>query len=198
MPGRPSPHPALLAVTAAATVLALSACTGGHGEHAAPDPSATASSPVGVFNGADTAFAQGMIAHHQQAVEMAQLAAQRQAGPQVAALAGRIKQAQEPEIATMRMWLAAWGRPTADPAHDAAHPGTGMLTEAQLSKLRVASGADFDRLFCELMIAHHEGAVTMAQRVRADGASPQVEQLANRIIATQQAEIGEMRALLRK
>ncbi len=197
MLGRPSPRPALLAVTAAAAVLALSACTG-HGEHAAPDPSATASSAVGVFNGADTAFAQGMIAHHQQAVEMAELAAQRQAGPQVAALAARIKRAQEPEIATMRMWLAAWGQPTAGPAHGTAHPDTGMLTDAQLNKLRVASGAAFDRLFCELMIVHHEGAIAMAQRVRADGASPQAEQLAANIVTAQQAEIGEMRALLRK
>ncbi len=197
MPGRPSPRPALLAAVAAVTVLALGACTG-HGEHAVPDPSVTASSPVGVFNGADTAFAQGMIAHHQQALVMAELAPQRQAGPQVAALAQQIKRAQEPEIATMRMWLAAWGQPTADPAHDAAHAGSGMLTDAQLNKLRVASGADFDRLFCELMIVHHEGAITMAQRVRADGASPQAEQLAARIIAGQQAEIGQMRALLRK
>ncbi|MEV4415838.1 DUF305 domain-containing protein [Catellatospora sp. NPDC049609] len=193
MIGRPSLRPALLAVAAAA-VLAVTACTD-HGEHA-PDPSVTASSPVGVYNGADTAFAQSMIVHHQQALDMTALAAQRQAGPEVAALAAQIRRAQEPEIATMRRWLAAWQQPTAAPAHDK-HAGTGMLTPAQFDQLRKASGAEFDRLFCELMIMHHEGAVAMAEKVQADGASTQVEVLATRIIADQRAEIAKMRALLK-
>lgn len=197
MLGHPSLRPALLTVSAAVTALALTACTD-HGDHDAnPLPTVTTSSAVGEYTGADVTFAQGMIPHHQQALEMAELAATRAADPEVSALAQQIRRGQSPEIATMRSWLAAWGQPTAAPDHDGEHARmAGMLTDAQLTGLRGASGKQFDRMFCELMIVHHEGALAMARDLIVEGASPRAKQLAHQIADAQQAEIAKMKALL--
>ncbi|GAA1380084.1 DUF305 domain-containing protein [Catellatospora chokoriensis] len=191
---------ALMPAAAAVTALVLTGCGAGHagmdhGSGAAP--TATASSAIGAFNDADVAFAQGMIPHHQQAVRMAQLAATRAADPEVKALAEQIRAAQDPEIATMTGWLRTWQRPTAMPGHETGHQGMpGMMSDAQLATLEAASGRDFDRMFSELMIAHHEGAVTMAQQELANGANPAAKELAQRIVTAQQAEIATMKALL--
>lgn len=154
----------------------------------------------GEANAADVMFAQMMIPHHEQAVVMADLTPDRSSDPQILALALEIKNAQAPEIELMESWLENWGIDMlpADEAMAAhgSHGMDGMLTEEQLNELAAAQGADFDELFAAFMIEHHEGAVAMAQDVLTSGQDPAVSQLAREIIATQEKEILQLRALL--
>jgi uncharacterized protein (DUF305 family) len=150
--------------------------------------------PAAEHNEADVAFAHGMIPHHEQAIEMSEMALVQASSPKVKDLATRIKNAQGPEIDQMKGWLARWGEPVT-PSHGQ-HGGQGMLDDAEMARLRAASGTGFDRLFLDGMIRHHEGAVTMAKEEQAKGMFAEAKELAGRIIAAQEAEIAQMRGLL--
>ena len=163
------------------------------------DPALSAPEP----NDADITFAQDMIPHHEQAVEMAKLAADKAAAPEVTDLARRIEQAQGPEIEQLRSWLQAWGEDEtagggmAGMDHGGSgSAGAGMMSEEEMTSLQSASGADFDRMFLEMMTRHHEGAIDMARTELEQGQLEEVKQMAQRIIDTQQAEINEMRQIL--
>ena len=148
---------------------------------------------------ADAMFAQMMIPHHEQAVEMSTLAETRASSPEIKELAAEIKAAQQPEIDLMTSWLQEWGIPVmsgmdAMDTHGG-HGMSGMLTQDQMQQLADASGPEFDRLFAEYMILHHEGAIEMAEPV-VDSKDPRVAALAAEIIATQAEEIAQMRAFL--
>ncbi|GAA2505609.1 DUF305 domain-containing protein [Streptomyces gobitricini] len=145
-------------------------------------------------NAADFAYAQMMIVHHGQALEMTALAAEQASSTQVKQVAARIAAAQRPEIGAMRGWLRNHGGPRPHTGHD---HGTmpGMATEAQMAQLRGARGGAFDELFLRLMITHHQGAVTMAGEVLSQGNNIQVEEMANDVIAQQTAEIDRMRSM---
>ncbi|TCK21457.1 DUF305 domain-containing protein [Pseudonocardia endophytica] len=188
------------AAAALAAALVLTACGSSQAPHApAPQASATSSASTGAHNDADVAFAQGMIPHHEQAVQMSRPAAERGADPQVAGLAARIEQAQAPEIAQMRGFLAAWGAPESAAGMsgmDHSGMGGGMMTDQEMGQLDQARGAVFDRLYLQLMIRHHEGAVQMARTELASGTNPEARALAQRIVDSQQAEIAEMQRLL--
>jgi uncharacterized protein (DUF305 family) len=198
--------PARLAVGAALSLsLLLTGCgagstTAGPGAAptAGPDGGATDANAAG-FNAADVRFAQMMVPHHRQAVEMAELAPDRAERPEVRELAEQIRAAQDPEIATMARLLQAWGDGTDHSGMDHSgmgHPGmAGMMTPEQMQQLEAADGAAFDALFLQLMIAHHEGAVADAQRELAEGVHPEARELASAIVATQRAEIDRMRQL---
>lgn len=181
----------------AAAALALAGCTstdaGSSHEGHGGEPSAEASSGA---SAADVMFAAMMIPHHEQAVEMADIVlAKPDLDPRVADLATRIRDAQAPEITTMEGWLDSWGA-DAD-AHDGMqHGDDGMLSDDELAELEAADGAEASRLFLEGMIAHHEGAVAMAEQEVADGSDPDAVALAESIVETQQAEIAEMETLL--
>jgi uncharacterized protein (DUF305 family) len=157
-----------------------------------------------VHNSIDVAFAQGMIPHHAQAVEMSELAATNTSNPEVQALATEIIAAQGPEIELMTEWLTAWGAEVPDPEasmdENMEMAGgmmmSGMISDSDFEKLRAARDAEFDRLYLELMILHHEGAIEMAQQELDGGDSPEAKELAQRIIDAQQAEITRMEALL--
>ncbi|MFH8442493.1 DUF305 domain-containing protein [Streptomyces sp. NPDC018026] len=203
---------------AGAAALVLAACGGsgddggsaGHGGHAATaSPSAPASSSAsasasqGQHNAADVAFAKGMIPHHRQAVEMADLAPDRARSAEVKKLAADIKKAQDPEIRTLSGWLTSWGEDV--PAEGAMDHSThdmddmgGMMTAEEMTELENASGTAFDTAFTEMMIKHHEGAVDMAKTEQADGAHGPAKKMAGEIIDSQSAEIEQMNALLGK
>lgn len=148
---------------------------------------------------ADAMFAQMMIPHHEQAVEMSTLAETRASSPEIKELAAEIKAAQQPEIDQMTAWLEEWGMPVMSGmdamGEHGGHGMSGMLTEDQLQQLADAQGADFDRLFAEFMILHHEGAIDMAEDV-VDSKDPRVAALAQAILTTQAEEIAQMRAFL--
>ncbi|GGQ20818.1 lipoprotein [Streptomyces griseomycini] len=199
---------------AGAAALVLAACGGdgdggpavGHGGHdaaASPSASSTASAPASQerHNAADVAFAKGMIPHHRQAVEMADLAPDRARSAGVRKLAADIRKAQGPEIETLSGWLTSWGEEVpAEGAVDHSGHGTGdmggMMTDEEMSELGKASGEAFDTAFMELMIKHHEGAVEMARTEQADGAFGPARKMAGEIIASQGAEIEQMNELL--
>jgi uncharacterized protein (DUF305 family) len=193
---------ACLAAVAVSAALTLTAC-GGDSEDsgsAAPSPSVPAETSADTHNAQDVAFAQGMIPHHQQAVEMAGLADGRASSAEVEDLAARIEKAQGPEISTMTGWLKAWGErvPEAMPGmNHSAHSGmAGMMDSADMEKLEKASGEDFDSMFLTMMVEHHEGAVEMATTEKAKGEYRDATAMSGDIITTQNAEISEMKKLL--
>ncbi|WP_066372040.1 DUF305 domain-containing protein [Herbidospora mongoliensis] len=167
----------------------------------APGSSGTVATPgqtLGTYaadvSAADVRFAEGMVGHHRQALEMTGLVAERASDERVKALAGRIAAAQQPEIAVMTGWLGRLGREV--PAGHAHMTGYGMASLEQMNELRGARGAAFDQLFLKLMIAHHEGAVRMAGGELRDGRDQLMTTLAMDIVSGQQIEIGRMRAIL--
>ena len=145
-----------------------------------------------------------MIPHHAQAISMAQLASSRAASPQVKALASRIEAAQNPEIQQMSALLNSWGAPV--PATTENMPGMhhqpgqmpGMMNNAQMQQLSSASGPAFDRMFLQMMIVHHQGAVSMAQTELAPGTNPPRANSPNRSSPLSKAEIGEIQQLLQQ
>jgi uncharacterized protein (DUF305 family) len=144
------------------------------------------------FSGTDIMFAQMMIPHHQQAVEMAQLAKKNTTNPEVLALADQIEKAQAPEIEQMTKWIKSSGA-SMDMGHDM--PMDGMLTSERMSALSAATGPAFDTLFLQGMIAHHQGAIAMADLI-AQSTNPEAKKLAEAIVTGQTAEIATMQKLL--
>jgi uncharacterized protein (DUF305 family) len=143
---------------------------------------------------ADVRFAEMMIPHHRQALEMAALAADRAAGPLVGAIAQRISTGQGPEIVVMTSWLESLGRP-APGSHDHGGAGYGMATLEELNRLRAARGAAFDSLFLRLMIRHHEGAITMAGEELGRGTDRAMRKMAQDVMSGQEIEIARMRRM---
>jgi uncharacterized protein (DUF305 family) len=149
---------------------------------------------------ADVAFMQNMIAHHAQALEMTALTAARSSRDDIKLLARRITESQSAETAMMESWLRKRGRPAVDSSHAHHTDMPGMLTKAEIERLVQAADAEFDRLFLELMIRHHEGALTMVAALAAipgAGEEPELWQLISHIDADQRAEIARMQRMLR-
>ncbi|MDZ7881666.1 MAG: DUF305 domain-containing protein [Mycobacterium sp.] len=210
----------------AASALFVSACSGTASDGEASSVTTSMSTSVGApaaagtHNDADVAFAQGMIPHHEQAVEMSDMLLRKQGvDPVVVSLADKIKGAQAPEIATMQGWLQQWGVPAAPamsgadmpghnmPGHDmsgggamgdmpAMGGGHGMMSDADMAALQNAQGVDAGRLFLEQMIEHHQGAIVMAQQEIDNGQFPAAVDMARSIVSSQQAEIDEMQTML--
>ncbi|MDO8309632.1 MAG: DUF305 domain-containing protein [Actinomycetota bacterium] len=149
-------------------------------------------------NMSDVMFAQMMIPHHEQAIEMSALAPANGASTEVLELAQAIPAAQAPEIEQMRAMLERWGVPMTM-ADRSVHGGmamTGMVSGEDMDRLQAAQGADFDRRYLELMIAHHEGAIAMTQDPLANGDDPELRTLLEAIVTSQTAEIEQMRQML--
>ncbi|MCW2584463.1 MAG: Lipoprotein [Klenkia sp.] len=191
-----SSHPTraagILGALVAASV-ALSACSSSENTAASETPTTVPADAT--FNAADITFAQSMIAHHEQAVSMADLVADRSTDPDVLDLADRIQAAQEPEIDTLDGWLDSWGADSETSGMDHSRMG-GMMTEEDMSSLEAASGVQFDRLWLQMMLEHHTGAVGMAQTEIDDGEDPQAIALAQDVQSSQGTEITEMEQLL--
>ena len=196
----------IMTLVAAAAALTVSGALGGCGTTATPPSSSSPSSSSAVaqtHNQADITFAQGMIPHHTQAIAMSMMAAQQAGSPQVKDLAARIQAEQQPEIDQLSGFLRSWNAPVPPMAGmgqgDMGSMGgamPGMMTNGEMQQLGQASGAAFDRMFLQMMISHHQGAVMMAKTELNDGQNPDARQLAQRIIDAQQHEITEMRTLL--
>ncbi|GLV95142.1 MULTISPECIES: DUF305 domain-containing protein [Streptomyces] len=202
-----SPIRRATAVAAAATAALVLAACGGNGDDtgsASSDqntasPAASAPAQQGDHNAADVTFAQGMIPHHRQAIEMADLAATRAESADVKKLAGEIKKAQDPEIKTLSGWLTSWGEQV--PAEGQGHGGhdmSGMMSAEEMKQLESSSGKAFDTAFLTMMVKHHEGAVAMAKTEQSDGTYQPAKDMAGAIITSQSAEIAQMNTLLGK
>ncbi|WP_128382448.1 DUF305 domain-containing protein [Streptomyces cavernae] len=192
------------AVTAGA--LFLAAC-GGNGDdmsgmdHGSGNSSASATAEGGAgsasFNDADVAFAQMMIPHHEQALEMARLADGRASDAEVKDIAGKVEEAQDPEIKTMKGWLGSWKQPTAMesmPGMD--HGGGGMMSDADMKELQAMKGTEFDKMFAEMMIEHHNGAISAAKEEQKNGKNADAMKMAGEIVKGQSAEVKQFQGIL--
>ena len=143
------------------------------------------------FSPTDIAFAEMMIPHHEQAIEMSELALMNSTNPEVLELAQEIKSSQAPEIELMASWSGVKS------STHAGHTMDGMLSEDELNALRAATGAEFDRLFLQGMIKHHQGAIEMAMDVK-NSNSVVVADLSAAIVKQQEIEVTRMEELLLK
>ncbi|MDH4006372.1 MAG: DUF305 domain-containing protein, partial [Gammaproteobacteria bacterium] len=155
------------------------------------------------YSPADAQFMHDMIPHHHQALEMAELVADRTNRPELIDVAGRINVSQGDEIEFMQQWLRERGEHVPEPtAHDAmhiSHKMAGMATPEQMAELAASTGTDFDRLFLTLMITHHEGAVTMVEELlEQPGAAydPVLFEFVTDVTNSQSTEIERMNVLL--
>ncbi|MEU0214907.1 DUF305 domain-containing protein [Streptomyces sp. NPDC006265] len=200
---------AALGTTAVAAALVLAACGSDNGSDTGSgtqtSASAGAEDTAGAHNDQDVSFAQDMIPHHQQAIQMSKMAARQASSAEVKDLATRIEKAQGPEIETMSGWLESWGEdaPSSMPGMD--HGGDsgsshmpGMMDTEDMDELMEASGKGFDTMFLTMMVEHHEGAVEMATTEKDKGQYGPTKKLAGDIITAQNAEIEEMNKLLGK
>ena len=177
-----------IALVTVSTLLTLAACASLQPNNG----TGSESSASAAFSSDDVMFAQMMIPHHQQAVDMSGMAETRSTNPEVLALAQQISAAQLPEIEEMRGWLTRAGA-SMDMGHEM-HM-SGMLSDGQMTRLSTATGTEFDRLFLEGMISHHEGAIAMANMI-IDSPNPEVAKLGSAIESSQTVEIADMQKLL--
>ena len=149
------------------------------------------------FNNADVMFAQMMIPHHEQAIEMSDIALDPNTGASAAiiALATQIKGAQDPEISQMKNLLTTWGMPTEMGSMDHSSMMEGMLSLEEMDTLGQLKGAEFDKAWAKGMIAHHEGAIAMANDVLAHGKNSEILALANAVVSGQSTEIETLKPL---
>jgi uncharacterized protein (DUF305 family) len=183
------------AVVAAGLLLAGCSGTDDHTSGTHTSSSAAASTRSTAHNDADVIFAHEMIAHHQQAIAMARLVPSRSTNSQVKDLASQIEKAQDPEIQQMTGWLSQWAAASSMPTMDhGSMPG--MMSDADMQKLQQAGGAEFDKMFLQMMVSHHQGAVDMAKTELATGADGDAKALAQSIIDAQTAQITKMQQML--
>ena len=149
------------------------------------------------FNDADVMFAQMMIPHHEQAIEMSDIALDPNTGASAAiiALATQIKGAQDPEISQMKNLLTTWGMPMEMGSMDHSSMMDGMLSLEEMNTLGQLKGAEFDKAWAKGMIAHHEGAIEMANDVLANGKNSEILALANAVVSGQSTEIETLKPL---
>jgi len=176
--------------------LALTSCTFNFGNSKSPGNQGMMGpgNNTSGFSGSDIMFAQMMIPHHQQAVDMGTLAETRAFSSEVKVLAAKIKAEQAPEIIQMTEWLDR-SNASLDMGHDMGMGG--MLSESEMITLANTTGREFDRLFLEGMIVHHEGAIHMAQMV-IDSNNAEARALGRAIIDSQTEQITYMKQLLLK
>lgn len=200
-----------LATVLAAAALTLAACVIVDRSGSDADTGSDSSSSASKHNDADVTFAQDMIPHHVQAIVMSTMAKKQSRDPELRQLAAEIQAAQEPEIELMSGWLKAWGEDVPqgmgmghDGDYDMGDVGPmmgdgdmpGMMTGRQMRTLGKAAGSAFDRMWLQMMIQHHEGAVEMAKVEQRGGQNTDVIELARTIESAQTAEIALMRSML--
>ena len=213
----PTTHPTITrAVSALALGLVLAGGLTACGEDSEPAP--TTETRTTEHNEADVAFATDMIQHHAQALSMVDLTLDRPLDPEVQSLAEDVRAAQAPEIETMADWLTTWGEEVPETMRDHVNSGhdmgdmsenmeemedmdrgddmPGMMTAEDMDALENASDEEFQDMWLEMMIEHHEGAVEMAETEQAEGRFEDAVDLAGRIVEAQTEEIATMKGLL--
>ena len=192
---------------AAAMVLGLGLSLSACGEDEPADQPAASQTE---HNEADVEFAQSMLPHHAQALAMVDMTRGRQLDPEVQELADAIMAAQTPEIETMTNWLTSWGEEVPETTrdhmnaegHGGGHGGMGdtsdmpgMMSEEEMSELQAADDAEFQAMWLDMMIEHHQGAIEMAQTEQADGQYQPALDLAEEIENAQAKEVSVMEQL---
>ncbi|CAA0124749.1 Uncharacterised protein [Mycolicibacterium vanbaalenii] len=200
---------AFAAVLAAFLLAACGGSADSAGDGAGPEIPETpviTGEPAG-YNADDVSFATNMVTHHKQAIDLSKLVPERSENPELAALANQIAAVQQPEINIMNVFLVQWNEnpeAASDTGEDgsaeghAGHgqPMQGMVDDATMTKLESLRGTEFDRLWLESMISHHQGAVEMAKAEIAHGKNVDAIAMAKTMVATQEAEIVQMKQML--
>jgi uncharacterized protein (DUF305 family) len=186
-----------------AGTLVLTACGSGDDPTVGSGTDSATTADRAQFNQTDVDFVSGMVPHHEQAVEMADIISDKEPSPQVAALAEQIKAAQQPEIEQLNTMLETFGEDAGSGGHGGSHGGGsdtpehgGMMSEEDMQTFKDASGTEAERIFLESMIAHHKGAVEASETEIADGQHQPAIDLAKQIREDQLTEIAEMEQLL--
>jgi uncharacterized protein (DUF305 family) len=195
--------PALFIALFAALLLTSCSGSGEHTEAHTTEQSVSTAQPAG-FNADDYAFATNMIPHHEQAIELAAMAPEHSTDAELTALAAKISAEQEPEIRALRVFLVQWDENPDDNASPGDHGAAGghgamagMVDEATMAKLQSLQGAQFDTLWLQSMISHHQGAIEMAKAEVANGQNEDIKGMAQTMIDAQQAEIAQMNQMLK-
>lgn len=186
----------IVSSTVLAAALALTGCSGTSNSGSMPGMDMSSSSAAsGTFNTEDVTFAQMMLPHHKQAVEMSNmlLAKGGAVDPKVSALATKIKAEQTPEIMTLTLWLKDWNKST---SMSMSGSMGGMMSDSDMNALDKASAADAGKLFLTQMVQHHTGAIAMAQTEISKGKNAAAVKMAKSIVSSQSAEITEMKDML--
>ncbi len=193
----PSEHASTLPATSSTLPATSSSMPmSGHNMPGMPGMSGTSTAPAANFNDADVMFLQMMYPHHAQAVEMAKLVPTRSQNQQVKDLATAIENAQAPEMQQMTTLLAGFGKPA--PSATMSHSMPGLMTPQQMTELTGLSGGAFDKMWLQMMVEHHQGAITMANDELKNGTNADAKKMAEAIVAAQQGEITTMNGMLAK
>lgn len=185
---------AVAVLAALAAAILLSACGG-----STPKNSSTSTqvNQPASHNLADVAFAANMLPHHQQGLDLAAMVPSHTANAELIKLASGIAGSQQPEIKTLKGFLVQWSaRSDADTRGPADIDMTGMVDQATMTKLGSLQGADFDKLWLQSMISHHQGAVDMANTEISNGVNTDAVTMAKHMVSTQQGEIDQMKKML--
>ena len=194
-------HRVAVSATAVIAALVLAACGSQNtssadksGDSAAmPGMTQHATGGAAAFNDADVAFAQMMIPDHQMTAKMAELAQQKAAGKDLKTLAGQMVEGQQKSVTTLQGWLTTWGKPATADMAGMTMPGA--MTDKDMTMLKSMKGMDFDMMFAQMMIKHHEGSIQMAKDEQAKGSSAEAKAMAASMIKTRQAEVEQLRKL---
>ncbi|WP_288468193.1 DUF305 domain-containing protein [uncultured Curtobacterium sp.] len=186
-----------LAIAAALSFgLTLAGCSTSNNTGSDAGSSATSSSAASAHNDQDVMFAQMMLPHHEQAVEMSDVLLAKGDGvdPDVADLAEQIKAEQGPEITQLTSWLKDWDADSSMSGMD--HSMSGMMSDSDMSDLDQASAKHAGKLFLQQMVQHHEGAVDMAKTEVAEGGNTDAVAMARSIVSSQTEQITQMQDML--
>ncbi|PZF56361.1 DUF305 domain-containing protein [Curtobacterium sp. MCSS17_008] len=185
------------AIAAALTLgLTLASCSTSNSGSEAGSSSST--SVASAHNDQDVMFAQMMLPHHKQAVEMSDMLLAKGSGvdSDVTDLAKQIKAEQSPEINQLTTWLKGWGESTESEHSGMGHSMSGMMSDSDMDDLDQASGNDAAKLYLEQMVQHHEGAVDMAKTEVDKGKNTDAVAMAKSIVSSQTEQITQMQDML--
>jgi uncharacterized protein (DUF305 family) len=186
--------PVIAGLVALIMAVALAGCS--NDSNMGMDHEGHSSMATGDLTGADIMFLQMMIPHHQQAIDISDLALTKSTDSELLALAKDIRDGQGTEIVTMKAWLDKAGADL-DPGHSTGHDMGGMLDDSQLAELKSATGKNFDLLWLKGMTGHHDGALHMATMIT-DARNADIKSFGQAIVATQSAQNKQMAAMIKR
>jgi len=181
---------AITGIFIAIVALSLTACASTGTKDSMHDHSTQA---AGDLSSDDVMFLQMMIPHHQQAIDISDLALTKSADSELLALAKNIRDEQAAEIVKMKAWLEK----TKAASHSDSHSMDGMLSDAELAALEKATGKNFDVLWLKAMTGHHTGAIDMATMIE-NAKSAEIKSFGEGIVASQSAQNKAMAAMIKR
>jgi uncharacterized protein (DUF305 family) len=186
--------PVIAGLVALIMALSISGCASASNK--GMDHEGHSSEASGDLSSDDVMFLQMMIPHHQQAIDMSDLALTKSTDSELLALAKNIRDEQAAEIVKMKAWLDKAGADL-DPGHSMGHGMGGMLSDSELAALKAATGKNFDLLWLKGMTGHHVGAIDMATMIE-DADNDEIKSFGQAIVTSQSAQNKQMAAMIKR